>query len=197
MYLTKNASFDEKKLLAAEVISRVTEPLIWVPLMIWLVLRHVNLPVYKQTVYYLVLLFFVFVVPFAYLIYLVFVKKDFDLEVSQRDKRVGFTMRAMVSFAIAVMLAYFMNRELFMITGAVFLSTLSLVLVTLRWKISFHSGLNTLIFCTVNYLYDWRFWWLLFLLVPIGWARLVMKKHSLAQLIAGTALSATVFFLIL
>ncbi len=187
---------NDKKQFAARIISRATEPLIWLPLMIWLVLHNVNLPARQQVIYYPILLLFVFVIPFGYFVYLVFVKKEFDLDISQRKKRIGFTLKSMVSFAVAVAITFFLNRELFIITSAVFLSTLGLVLITLRWKISFHGGLNTLIFYTVNYLYNWRFWWLFLLLIPIGWSRLVMKKHNLDQFLAGTALCAAIFFLV-
>ncbi|PKM80215.1 MAG: hypothetical protein CVU89_14615 [Firmicutes bacterium HGW-Firmicutes-14] len=192
----QNKKLPAKKLLAARIISRVAEPVIWLPLMIWMVLKNVNLTVGEQTAYYPVLLVFVFVIPFGYFMYLVLIKKEFDIDVSQRDKRIEFTLKSMVSFAFAVLLTFFMDRELFVITLAVFLSTLSLVLITVKWKISFHGGLNTLIFCTVNYIYGWRFWWLFLLLIPIGWARLAMNKHNPLQLAAGIAVCAAVFFLV-
>ena len=183
-----------RTLIAAKIISRITEPLIWLPLMIWVVLHNVNLPYQKQITYYPVLLLFVFIIPFGYFLYLVFIRREFDLDVTERSKRVGFTLKAMASFAVAVGIAFFMSRELFVITAAVFFATLGLVLVTFHWKISFHGGLNTLIFSTVNYFYDWQFWWLFFLLVPIGWARLVMRKHDLSQYAAGVLLSGAIFF---
>jgi len=192
----RRGSWGKNRLLWARMISRISEPLIWLPLMIWLVVRHVDLPEAEQAAYYPLLLLFVFVIPFGYFMYLVFIKKEFDLDVTQRKKRVAFTLKSMVSFAVAVVLTFFMDRELFFITLAVFLSTLSLVLITIRWKISFHGGLNTLIFCTVNYIYDWAYFWLFLLLIPISWSRLVMKKHNLAQVVAGITLCAAIFFLV-
>lgn len=181
------------KLKTAGIISRIAEPLFWLPFMIWLVMRRSDLPVGEQVVYYLVLLVFVFLIPFCYFMYLVLVKKEIDLDITVRSKRIGLTVRSMFSFAVAPIITYFIDREVFVITMGVFFSTLSLVLVTLRWKISFHTGLNTLIFCTVNFMYNWRFWWLFLLLLPIGWARLEMRKHNLAQAAAGAVLSFLVF----
>ncbi|WP_418792109.1 hypothetical protein [Phosphitispora sp. TUW77] len=184
-------------MLAATVISRITEPLIWLPLIVWLVLRKVSLPADKKEAYFSVLLLFVFVIPFTYFLYLIFVKKEIDIDVTQRSKRIGFTLKSMVSFSVAVGITFFLSRELFIITGAVFLATLSLVLVTLYWKISFHGGLNTLIYSTVNYLYAWEYWWLFLFLIPIGWARLTMRKHDLSQFVGGVLLSAAIFFIII
>lgn len=184
------------KLKMARVISRIAEPIFWLPLMIWLVLSNMNITPDKETIYYLVLLIFVFIIPFTYFLYLVYIRREFDFDISERTKRIGFTLKSMASFAVAVALTYFMDKQLFVLTAAVFVSVLALVLVTLKWKISFHGGLNALIYSTVNYLYDWNFWWLFLLLIPIGWARLVMKKHDLSQLIAGILLCTGIFTLI-
>jgi len=180
----------------AEIISRLAEPLFWLPLMIWLVLRRAQLPMREQVINYLILLVFVFIVPFGYFSYLVFVKKEVDMDFTVRSKRVGLIVKSMLSFTAAPIITLFIDRLVFVITTAVYLSTLGLVLVTLKWKISFHAGLNTLIFYTVNYLYDWRYWWLFFLLIPISWARLEMKKHNPAQLIAGVVLPSIIFMII-
>lgn len=179
--------------LVANIISRIAEPLLWVPVMIWLVVTHVSIPGSKQQIYFPVLLLFVFVIPFGYFLYLLFIKKEFDIDITDRRKRLGFTLKSMLSFGIALVFTYFMDKELFVITGAVFFATLGLILITTRWKISFHGGLNTLIFCTVNYFYHWRFWWLFLLLIPIGWARIIMQKHTLSQFVAGSVLCAVIF----
>lgn len=178
----------------ANIVSRLAEPLFWLPVMIWLVVSKVSIPADKQLIFYPVLLLFIFVIPCVYFLYLIFVKKEFDIDITERSKRLEFTLKSMVSFGIGFILTYFMDKELFTITGAVFLSSLSLILVTTRWKISFHGGLNTLIFCTVNYFYHWRFWWMFLLLIPIGLARVIMKKHSPAQFVAGTVLCAVIFW---
>lgn len=180
-------------LLLANIVSRLTEPLFWLPVMIWLVVNNVRIPAGKQLIYYPVLLLFVFVIPCGYFLYLLLVKKEFDIDITERGKRLGYTLKSMISFGIGFILTYYMDQELFVITGAVFLSTLILIVVTARWKISFHGGLNTLVFCTVNYFYHWRFWWMFLLLIPIGMARLIMKKHSLAQFVAGTVVCGAIF----
>lgn len=180
-------------LLLANIVSRITEPLLWLPVMIWLVVSKVRIPAGKQLIYYPVLLLFIFVIPCGYFFYLLLVKKEFDIDITERGKRLEFTLKSMISFGIGFILTYFMDKELFTITGAVFLSTLSLIVITTRWKISFHGGLNTLIFYTVNYFYHWRFWWMFLLLIPIGLARIIMKKHSPAQFVAGIVLCAAIF----
>lgn len=193
MSLPHDINSERNKLFVARLVSRVAEPIIWIPVMIWLVLLHINLPDQQKILYYPLLLLFVFIIPFSYFMYLVFIKKEFDIDVTERRKRVGFTLKSMVSFGIAVALTFVMDRELFVITLAVFLSTLSLVLITIYWKISFHGGLNTLIVCTVNYIYNWELLWMFMLLIPIGWSRLVMKKHNLTQFLAGIFLCAIIF----
>lgn len=193
----KGASLNKtSSIQAAKFISRAGEPIIWVPFVIWLTLENVHINPEQKLFYFTALFFFAFLIPFIYFMYKVFLKKDFDIDITRREKRSGFILRSMISFSVAVGLSYFADRTLFIVSLAVLVSTLILVIITTRWKISFHGGLNTLLLMTVNYLYNWRFWWLFLLLIPIGWARLVLKKHDLGQFIAGTAVCATVFMLV-
>jgi len=37
-----------------------------------------------------------------------------------------------------------------------------------------------------------KFWWLYFLLLPVMWARMEKRRHTLAQLIAGALLAVVV-----
>lgn len=63
------------------------------------------------------------------------------------------------------------------------------LVISLFWKISGHAGGIALATGLVILWYGWA-WWPIFLLVPlIGWARVVTKNHTIAQVIAGTAYS--------
>ncbi len=64
--------------------------------------------------------------------------------------------------------------------------------VTFFWKISVHLAAFTLGVLMLNILFGWQWWWL-FLLVPVlMWARIVRKKHTLMQTVAGTVLTLVV-----
>lgn len=177
------------------LISRVSEPLIWIPLVLWFVLKKLSYPTEQVINDYLILLTFFFLIPLAYSLFIIFIKKDVDIDISDKSKRIKFALLPMASFAIGVGSAYFINKQFCVITFAAFMSTLVLVLITRRSKISYHSGLNAMYFCSINYLYNWSFWWLFLFLIPIGWGRWTLKKHSVTQLIAGIVASTSTFLL--
>ncbi len=62
-------------------------------------------------------------------------------------------------------------------------------LISLFWKISGHAGGLALATGLVILWYGWT-WWPILLLIPlIGWARVVSRNHSTAQVIAGAIYS--------
>lgn len=178
------------------IISRLTEPIIWIPLVLWIVLEKLQSSLGKIVNYYFITLFFFFIVPFGYALFVIFIKKDLDIDISDKSKRIKFAVLPMLSFAIGVTITYFIDKQFFIITLAAFMSTMLLVVITHLFKISYHSGLNALYFYVVNYLYNWHFWWLFLLLIPISWGRWTMKKHTIMQLFAGVIVSTFTFFLI-
>ena len=176
------------------IVSRATEPIIWIPLVLWLVIGKLHITTGKIISDYLITLFFFFIFPLGYALFVIFIKKSVDIDISDKDKRIKFASLPMASFAIGVVVSYFINQQLFIIALATFVSTLLLVAITYHSKISYHSGLNTLYFCIINYLYNWEFWWLFLILLPISWGRWALKKHSIVQLCAGVVASGATFF---
>jgi hypothetical protein len=93
------------------------------------------------------------------------------------------------------------NLFLFYLFGDLFLLRLFLVflvlmafytLITFFWKISGHMTANTAFYLALNIFFGWRFWWLLFLLPVVAWARLVRNRHNVWQILGGVALSSLV-----
>ena len=68
-------------------------------------------------------------------------------------------------------------------------------LITLRWKLSGHLSTVSVIALFFTYWYGGIFF-LLFALIPLmGWARLVLKRHTIGEVIMGTVYPFLVFFL--
>lgn len=176
------------------IISRITEPILWIPLVLWLVMSKLRFAPGQTVNDFFVALFFFFIVPLGYALFVIFIKKTVDIDISDKNKRIKFASLPMSSFAIGVVISFFINKQLFIIALAAFVSILALVAITYHSKISYHSGLNALYFCIINYLYNWDFWWLFLILIPIGWGRLATKKHNIVQLVAGGLVSALSFF---
>ena len=62
--------------------------------------------------------------------------------------------------------------------------------VNLWWKISLHTALVTALVTIMGILYGWIAIVGIVLVLLIAWARLELKQHSLAQVVAGALLAA-------
>jgi len=110
-----------------------------------------------------------------------------DFYVSEKEERAKPFAGAILSYLVGS-LALLLVRAPTMITALMLCyagNTLVMMLITLRWKISIHaSGIAG---PTTVLIYGLGTWASIFfaLLVPVGWARIRLKAHTLTQLLAG------------
>lgn len=180
----------------ARIISRVFEPILWVPLVVILSIYKVQATYIEKIYSTAVLLFFVFLFPLVYFLNSIFIKKTMDIDVTLREQRKKILVIFSISFLVGVLYTHFINQKIFLITLAVFFAFLALSIITFFWKISFHSGLNTLLMLLVVHFYGLKFAWLFLFLIPIFYSRLALKKHSIWQLLAGFVVSFAVFSMV-
>lgn len=106
---------------------------------------------------------------------------------------VGFLGLLLTSFLVFI-LSDSRSWHFIMLTALVL--TLVMGLTRIFYKLSVHTALTTVSALLITYLFGFRFW-PLFLLIPIaGWARLKLKKHSLAQVINSAFLVVLIYFII-
>ena len=129
-------------------------------------------------------------IPFLYFVHLLSTKEVSDWDTTKREQRIklyGFTLAVHSTGAIlALLLGKIVLAKilfLFLILAAVF------TLITLRWKISIHTGVSSAAVVFLGLLCGPDWLWLFFIVAAIGWARVVMKKHSLLQVIIGAGLA--------
>ena len=82
-----------------------------------------------------------------------------------------------------------------MVAGAVIALTITVV-----WKISLHAGVAGSAAMCACALFGWWLWPVWLLVAAVGWSRVKLRDHTLAQVVAGTAIgaaSATVVFMVL
>lgn len=58
-------------------------------------------------------------------------------------------------------------------------------IVVLRYKVSAHMAIASAVFWGINFLTHNKYLWLFLLLIPLFWARLELKQHTIKQLVAG------------
>lgn len=134
-------------------------------------------------------------VPAVYVLWLVRRGRVSDFDLFHRRQRLGPFVVTIVSTAVAWLLLQWGQAPLPLrvLTGAGCIQAALLLAITLRWKISVHSaaaaGLAVfawLLFATAALPF--------FLLLPlVAWSRLRLGRHTLTQILAGTALGSGVF----
>jgi len=117
-----------------------------------------------------------------------------DLYASKGESRAIPFVGAMLSYLLGAI--FLLLAEAPSIVTAVMLcylgNSLIMMLITLKWKISIHaSGIAG---PTTALAYFLGMWALPFLglVIPVGWARIKLKAHSLAQVTAGALLTIVV-----
>ncbi|BCT77951.1 hypothetical protein SCMU_37930 [Sinomonas cyclohexanicum] len=131
---------------------------------------------------------FTCVLPFAILIGLVLAGKVVDHHVSERSQRAPVLAMAIVCVLAGLALLWVLGApaSVLAMVGALIVGIAVLAVVSLWWKISGHAAAVSSAAVTMLFLFGVQ-WWPLLLVVPaVGWARVVLRAHTLAQVIAGT-----------
>ena len=114
-----------------------------------------------------------------------------DLDLTNRKDRPLYLVVFIFSLIAALVLLFFLHAPLKFIvyTLSGLLMTIATTIITLYWKISFHTAVTTSVVTAITILGGLRFS-PLFILVPIiAWARVTLKKHTFWQVVGGFAVA--------
>jgi hypothetical protein len=171
----------------ATIISRVFEPFIMFSLVLVLTFIRGGL---TNVVTWIVAAVLLIGIPAALILFALHKKIVSNWDVSERHQRpqvlgvlLGLEainlliLRTMVSSGVIVTLLF------------LFIVLAGFTAITLRWKISGHALAASLTTGMIVYWFGWS-WWPVLLIVPlVGWARVVRRDHTVAQVIAGAVYS--------
>jgi len=138
------------------------------------------------------LTFFLFaiIVPGFYILWLLETKKIQDIHMARiEDRKLPFVVAAL-SAIIGAILLYFLHaaRPVFVISVVYAINTLAIGLITQWWKISVHTGMFASIATVSVIIFGAQFWWLYLFLIPLIWARVYRRRHTIWQATAGAFL---------
>jgi membrane-associated phospholipid phosphatase len=140
-----------------------------------------------------VTLFFLSFGPMLYIIIGVRLGKVSDVDVSRRKERIGpflFGLASVLAGLVTLVLIKApKNLQTLLIITAV--SCIVMLVITLWWKISIHASslAGTLTFLTA--LYGVIVLPAFLLVVLVSWSRVVLRRHTVAQVVAGALVSIT------
>jgi len=133
-------------------------------------------------------------IPLLYLVCLVQQGIVTDLDVQLREQRMRPLIFTMVCNGLAwgVLVLGAAPAQLVLLAGALWVQTVLIFVITLRWKISVHcaaaASLGTLVWSLIGTP------WPLLIGVPIvAWSRVLLRRHTLAQTVAGALLGIAIF----
>ncbi|MCL4199921.1 hypothetical protein KJZ67_01090 [Patescibacteria group bacterium] len=178
----------------AQCISVMTEPMVLVSVVMLLGGWQVGLRG-TSWMYYVAYLLFISAVVWIARIYAVQTLRT-NWDISDRPKRVQSLIPLIaVNIGVLVGLLLWNNQGLIRFGSMLLLWLVGFSLITFKTKISGHMAVLVLATGFLLYWFGVVAFPLVFLLPIVGWSRLVLKRHTLIEVIGGTLYSA-IFFLL-
>src|SRR6266567_1673434 len=136
-------------------------------------------------------LFFMSIGPMIYILVGVYQGKFTDIDVSVRSQRSGPFLFSILSALIGLLTLSFLHepKDLQTVMLAVIACGTVLMLITLWWKISMHASALAGAVTMLTALYGNIILPAYLLLILVCWSRVVLRRHTTAQVIAGSLLS--------
>lgn len=136
----------------------------------------------------------VILLPAGYVIWLVQQEKVTDFDLLLREQRLHPLLVAVISAFLAWLVLWFGSapRLLLLLTGSAWIHLALLLVITLRWKISAHCATAAAFVTFILALFGTIATPLIVVLPLIAWSRLRLRRHDLAQTIAGTFLGSAI-----
>lgn len=181
--------------LLAKSISHIFSPIIAWPILMLILVYGTGLSAQQQSTVFLPLLLSDIVVPV--LLLTVFRKLNLisDFEITQvRERRIYFLTILACHFISVVALWYLGNSLAGELRLLGWVMEIAGTAITFFWKISVHLAANSFLIAIVLVVFGWEWWPLLFILPIVAWARVVRKKHTIAQTVAGSVLTLVITF---
>lgn len=132
-----------------------------------------------------------FLIPVAFFVYCIRKGKVSDWDATDvKERPLPYTV-TLVCWFIGLIVTNFLGGSLLFLLMLVATTLLAvLTFITFFYKISVHAALNTGVYILINYLYNWKFWWVFPLILVVCWSRWELKKHTLTQLVFGVVVAA-------
>lgn len=181
-------------LFVAEIVSFLLGGPLMLFLLSFLIIKS-NLSHDRLVILFPLLLIFQFLIPLGYLLIAFKKKKIQNLDITNKAERRIPLLITFIAYLGSIMIVYVLGNQILLQLTILIVLLLGInSLVTLFWKVSLHMALSISTALLVNILSHWRFPWLFMFVPVIFWSRLVLKRHSVLQLVVGFVLNATVIF---
>lgn len=181
--------------LLAKSISHIFSPIIAWPILTLILIHGTGLSAQQQSTVLLPQLLSDIVVPVVLLTIFRRLNLISDFEITKvRERRIFFLIILACHFISVLLLWYLGNALAGELRLLGWVMEIAGTAITFFWKISVHLAANSFLIAIVLVVYGWQWWPLLIILPVVAWARVVRKKHTIAQTIAGSVLTLVITF---
>ena len=147
----------------------------------------------------LIVIIFSNMIPLFYLFYLKNRGDIKELEIIQREKRINPLIWGITSHFLGYILLAFIQAPI-IVTGLMFCYTtvsLFILIITFYWKISVHAAAVSVPLVALSFHFGEIIYPFYVLIIVVGTARIILKKHTILQVVGGTFLGliCAAFFL--
>ncbi len=172
----------------AEIVSRVLDPVWEIPAAILLAVVFA-LEEGIRWRFLGVILFIDAVMPMIFFLTMLYHKQIRDWDIQKRTQRIPLYLFTLACHLGGLWLAHELGKgELVNVLLVYYVTAIVFFLITLKWKISLHAGVNAVLITSLNMFYGWHYAWLYGLLCLVMWARVEQKHHNWEQVIVGAVL---------
>lgn len=176
----------------AEVVSRGLDPTWEIPAALMLAVGFAVSEGFRWRFLGL-LLFIDAIVPMIFFLTMLYHKQIKDWDIQNRVQRLPLYLFTLICHLGGLWLAHELGKtELTSVLLVYYAVAIIFFVITLRWKISLHAGVNAVLITTLNIFYGWRYWWLYGLVLAVMWARVYQKHHTWTQVIVGAILGGAI-----
>jgi len=170
----------------ARFISIIFGPIFLWPLIIFFVVKKSNLSNIQQQRVWEVFFVLDFLIPLILFIIALKTKVigDFDMT-KKEDRRLPMLVFSFLTIICLGLVRFFGNSQVLNYCLLLFFIFIINGLITIFWKISSHMAVNTVAIIFINYFFHWQYWYLIVMIPITFWARLCLKRHTIAQLFGG------------
>ncbi len=186
-------------LLVARALSHILAPAtVSVPMILLVAFYHAK-STSSALIYAAITLCFACIGPLAYILLGVRLGKISDTDVSKRSERIGPFIFGLASLSLGwlVLILTHCPVVLTTVTFIALVSGLLMLLITFWWKISMHASTLAGAATILTVLYGTAMLPTFALVVLVSWARVVLHRHTVAQVVAGALLSTALSAFIL
>jgi len=183
----------------ARIVSTILAPVtISLPFVVLVAFYHTRDQL-AAIVYAFIALFFLSIGPLIYVVIGVRTGKLSDLDISRRSQRAGPFLFGIISTSIGLLVLSLVHGPKDLQTALILtaISAVILMVTTLWWKISIHASTMAGAATMLTVLYGMALLPSFLLLVLVSWSRVVLRRHTVAQVVAGSLLSIALSLAIL